>query len=206
MSYDRLHADASDPPPSIVRSQPTLPDWLARRVLRPGEQVTWVRGPLRNPAWEAFATHPALALVALAAGAAACWALRLLVGSWADVPPPVILGAAGLVVASVLVLGISAAYFTRLVVTDGRVLILQGYEVCRSWGLDDLPPSLIQYGRRGLEDDNRRAVDLEGLQTLLGSASGRFAESKSILALGKQLDRIIARDNDRPRPGPNPAG
>jgi hypothetical protein len=202
MSYDRLH---TDPPPQIAHPQPTLPDWLARRVLRPGEQVTWVRGPRNNPGWEAFATHPALALVALAAGAAACWAVRLLAGSWADVPPPVVLGAAGLVVASILVLGISAAYFTRLVVTDRRLVILQGYEVCRSWGLDALPPSLIRYGRRGVEDDSR-AVDLEGLQTLLGNASGRFAESKSIMAFGKQLDRIIARDNNRPRPGPDPAG
>jgi len=40
--------------------------------------------------------------------------------------------------------GIANGYFTRLVVTNYRLLILQGYEVCRSWSIHHLPRSLIR--------------------------------------------------------------
>jgi hypothetical protein len=205
MPDDRSYTDPLEAPsPQVTRPHPALPDWLARRLLRAGEEITWVRGPRRNPWWEQFATHPALFLVALALGAAGCLAGRLAAGSWADVMPVAFLVAFVLVLASILVLGISAAYFTRLVVTNHRVVILQGYELCRGWNVEDLPPSLIRYGRGGERES--RAVDLEGLQAMLGGSSSQFAEAKSILAFGKQLDRIKACENGRPWPGPDSAG
>ena len=59
----------------------------------------------------------------------------------------------------------------------------------------------VRYRRRadGVED---RAVDLDTLKSLFGPASDKFAESKTILAFGKHLDKIKARDRDRPRWGP----
>jgi hypothetical protein len=191
MSDDPTHIDRFELPPVAKRHSP-LPHWLARRLLRPGEAVTWMRGPRSNPRWECLITHPALFLIALAFGAACCWAARLIAGSWSDVPPPLILAAAGIVLGSIVVLGISAGYFTRLVVTNFRVVILQGYEVCRSWGLDRLPPSLLRHVRRdGAED--RWTVDLDTLQTMLGGASDHFTDAKTILEFGKQLDRITNR-------------
>ena len=47
-----------------------------------------------------------------------------------------------------MVLGLCCGYFTRLVATNHRLVILQGYEMCRTWGMDDLPPSLIRHDRR----------------------------------------------------------
>jgi hypothetical protein len=193
MSRAPTQTDRFDaPPPPVAQSHPPLPDWLARRLLRPGEEVTWVRGPRSNPWCECLLTHPALFLIALAFGAACCWAARLVAGSWSDVPPPLVLAVAGIVLASVIVLGISAGYFTRLVVTNQRIAILQGYEVCRSWGLDRLPPSLVRYVRRDGAGD-RWAVDLDSLQTMLGGASDHFVDAKTILEFGKQLDRITTK-------------
>jgi hypothetical protein len=198
MSDDRFETDLFNaPPPPISGPHPALPDWLASRVLRAGEEVTWVRGPRLNPWWECYITHPALFLVALAFGAACCWAGRLSVESWSQIPPPLVLAAGGIVLASILVLGISAGYFTRLVVTNLRVVILQGYEVCRSWGLDQLPRSLLRYSKRPGEKE-KRAVDLDALRTTLGGSSNQFTDSKTILAFGKQLDRIKALENGRP--------
>jgi hypothetical protein len=199
MSDEHLQPDVYNaPPPEVFQRRPALPDWLAQRQLHAGEVVTWVRGPRRNPGWERYATHPALFFIALAFGAAGCWAARLAVESWSKVPPPVFLTAAGLVLGAVLVLGISAGYFTRLVVTNCRVVILQGYELCRSWGLDELPPSLVRYGRRVNDEEASRTVDLDALRTLLGGTSDRFADAKTILAFGKQLERIKIRENGRP--------
>jgi hypothetical protein len=184
-------------PPDIALPVPRLPAWLARRLLRPGEHVLWVRGPRRNPWAERWLTHPALFLLALALGTACLVAGRLLVRSWSDLPVLPGLAAAGLVLGSVFVLAISNAYFTRLVVTNYRLLIVQGYEVCHSWGLDDLPRSLVRYDMR--EGRKReRSVDLTALQTLLGEPSGHFAEAKTILALGKHLGQIKAREDGRP--------
>jgi hypothetical protein len=185
------------PPPKTFCLYPELPAWLARRLLRADEQITWVRGPWWNPWWERYVTHPALFLLALALGAACLWAGRLSAQSWSKMPPLPAVAAAAIVLGAIFVIGISAGYFTRLVVTNCRVVILQGYEVYRSWSLDDLPLSLIRYARRRGEEASR-TVDLDALQTLLGSASEQFAGSKTILSFGKQLDRIKAREDGRP--------
>jgi hypothetical protein len=166
-------------------------------LLRAGEQVAWVRGPGLNPPWERYVTHPALFLFALALGAV-CAAAGWLSAGWQPGALPLsLLAAGGLVVGSIIVLGLSAGYFTRLVVTNLRVVILQGYEVCRSWGIDRLPRSLIRYGPRRGEEEGR-AVDLDALQALLGGESDQFTGAKAVQAFGKQLDRIISRERGRP--------
>jgi hypothetical protein len=192
---DRFRTDAFDAqPPDLSRQFPPLPAWLARRLLRTGERITWVVGPWFNPTWERFVTHPALFLLALALGAACLWAGWPGAGTGSDVPLLPALAAGGIVLGSIFVLGISSGYFTRLVVTNYRLVILQGYEVCRSWGLDDLPRSLVRYGRRegGV---GSRTVDLDALKTMLGGPSDKFAEAKTILAFGKHLGRIKGRED-----------
>src|SRR5262249_11857818 len=152
-----------------------------------------VYGPKWNPPWERYVTHPALLLVALAAGAACLAVGWRLAGTQTELLALAAVTAAGIVLGSIFVLGLASGYFTRLVVTNVRLLILQGYEVVRSWGLDDLPLSLIRYRMRA-GGAGGRAVDLDALTTMLGGASDKFAEAKSILALGKQLEQIKARD------------
>jgi hypothetical protein len=184
--------------PDISRPFLPLPLWVARRLLRSDETITWVVGPRFNPAWERYVTHPALFLVALAIGVVLVAVGRLCSESWTVMPPLAIvavMAGPALVLGSVFVLGISAAYFTRLVVTNHRLVIIQGYEVCRSWGLNELPPSLVRYGPRRT-GDRERHVDLDALQTMLGNVSDRFADSKTIIAFGKHLDQIKS-DKDR---------
>ena len=184
------------PPPDVVLPAPRLPGWLTRRFLRPDEHVVWVRGPRWTPRSERWLTHPGLFLLALGLGAACLAAGRLRAGSWSELPVLPGLAAVGLVLGSVFVLALSCAYFTRLVVTNHRLLIVQGYEVCRHWGLDDLPRALVRYDRReGRKRD--RSVDLTALQTLLGDGSGQFADAKTILTLGKHLGQIKAREDGR---------
>jgi hypothetical protein len=101
------------------------------------------------------------------------------------------------VVGSIFVLGISSGYFTRLIVTDRRLLIVQGYEVRRRWSIDDLPLSLIRYRRLGGQESTR-TVDIDALNTMLGGVPGQVADSKTILALGKRLANIKAQD-EQPR-------
>jgi hypothetical protein len=203
---DSFQTDPSETPPSkIVLPQPALPTWLARRLLRPDEEITWVRGPRWNPEWERYVTHPLLFLQALALGAACIGIGRLSVESWSELPPGTVLAALGIALGSILVLGVCAAYFTRLVVTNFRVVILQGQEVCRCWSLDDLPRSLIRYGKRKGEESSR-TVDLDALQTMLGGSSGQFVEAKTILKFGKQLDRFKALERDRPDSDPTRPG
>ena len=187
---DRSETDAFDRDwPDIVKPSPPLPRWLACRLLQADEEITWVRGPSFQPFWERYLTHPALFLVALASGAGSVGASRLVTGTWDELA---MLAAGVVVMTSVFVLGVLNGYFTRLVVTNFRLLIVQGYEVCRSWDIDDLPRSLIHFGP--LEDDQeRRTVGTNVLKTMLGASSDQFASSKTILAFGKQLDRIKAR-------------
>ena len=105
--------------------------------------------------------------------------------------------AAGGAFAAIVILGLASGYFTRLVATNQRLVIVQGRELCRSWTLDDLPPSMIR--RRMTGDGQRdRTIDLDAVKTLLGGASDGFADAKSILAFGKQLGQIKARDDGRP--------
>src|SRR5438093_253744 len=65
--YDRDRDGYDRPRPANVGSAP-LPDWLQRRLLREGEEVTSVRGPRWSPSWERYVTHPVLFLGGLAAG------------------------------------------------------------------------------------------------------------------------------------------
>jgi hypothetical protein len=185
---------------TVRRRCTALPAWLARRLLRADEMVTWVRGPRANPWWERYATHPALFLLALTAGAGCVGIAWLIGGSWSQMPLALVLAGIGIVLGSVYVLAIANTYFTRLVVTNLRLVILQGYEVCRGWSIDALPRSLIRYGRRGAESP---AVDLDALQAALGAAdrdvrpTDQFAAAKTIRALGKHLDSIKARERDQ---------
>jgi hypothetical protein len=192
---DRHPNDTFAPPADVAGQCPPLPPWLADRLLKGDEQVTWVVGPRFNPDWERFVTHPLLFLGALAV-AAACVTTGGMAGGTEGAVMAGLVGAA-VVLASIFVLGFASGYFTRLVVTDARLFITQGYEVVRIWRLDDLPYSLVRYRRRadGAED---RAIDLDTLKSMFGSASDKFAESKTILAFGKQLDQITSRENRRP--------
>jgi hypothetical protein len=192
--FDATPADLTLP--DISLPPPVLPSWLERRFPM-HEQITWVRGPRSNPSWERYVTHPVLFVVALALAAVCLGAGWLIGGSWSAMPVLVAVAAGVIVVGSIFVLAIFAGYFTRLVVTNLRVVILQGYEVCRSWKIDDLPRSLIHYRLRP-DGERRRAVDLGALQTMLGDSSGQFADSKTIQAFGRHLDQIKARDKGRP--------
>lgn len=169
-----------------------LPRFLARRLLREDEQVTWVRGPRLNPWWERFVTHIGLFVLALMLGALFLGIGRLIGGSWSAVPAALGVATFIIIIGSVYVLAIANAYFTRLVVTNFRLMILQGHEVCRSWSIDDLPPSLIHHDPRAFGWKSR-IVNVDALQTMLGGASEHFADPKTIRALGKHLDQIKGR-------------
>jgi hypothetical protein len=190
---DTLIVPAANP----FRRAPVLPVWLQARLLRGGEQLTAVYGPGFNPQWERYVTHPALFLVALVL--AALWVGEgwLLAGSRPDLLPWMVLAAGIIVLGSIFVLGIAAGYFTRVVVTNCRLVILQGYEVCRVWRIEDLPYSLIHYSRPqggGVV----RSIDLDTLSTMLGGASDKVVEAKTILAFSKHLEHIKAREKGRP--------
>jgi hypothetical protein len=194
---DRYHTDPFDDSPGLRKEHPPLPGWLAARVLRPDERCAWVYGPRFNPSWERFVTHPSLLVSALALGGICLLMGRLRAGSWVELPVVSGLAAGAVVLGSILVLAFFSGYFTRLVVTNFRLVILQGYEVCRTWRIDQLPRSLVRYGMRGIEDEEP-SIDLDSLKTMLGSTSDRFAESKTILAFGKQLEQIRTRKGQRP--------
>lgn len=193
MPDDRIQIGRFDRPGiDIAYPFARVPAWLARRFLRRDETIRWVRGPRFCPWWERYATHAGLFLVALLLGGLALAIGRLSAESWSAMSPVFGLFAVLIPLASVYVLAIANAYFTRLVVTDLRLLILQGYAVCRSWSIDDLPPALIRYGRQGGKD---RIIDLGALSTMLGGSSEHFVEAKTIRALGRHLDQIKAREN-----------
>jgi hypothetical protein len=194
---DRFQSEPFDARlPDVSVHYPPLPPWLGRRLLRDGEKVAWVYGPWSSPSWERYVTHPALFLVALAL-AVGCFGVGWLVyGSWCEELALLALPAGGIMFGSIFVLGIASGYFTRLVVTNLRLLIVQGQEVCRGWAMNELPYSLLRY--RNLADGARMpTVDLDALKSMLGGASDRVADSKTILSFGKQLDQIRAREQDR---------
>jgi hypothetical protein len=194
---DRFQTDVPAPQlPDIAESYPALPGWLADRVLRPDEKVTWVRGPQFNPSWERYVTNPVLFLLALALGAACVGVTRLIIGEWSEMMAVPILITNGLLLGSIFVLGIFSGYFTRLVVTNFRLVIVQGREVCRSWSINDLPYHLVRYGIPGARGESP-SIDLDAVKTMLGGSSDKFTGAKAILSFGKQLDRIKARENDR---------
>ncbi len=192
---DRYPNDTFARPADVAGQCPPLPPWLADRLLKGDEQVTWVVGPRINPDWERYVAHPLLFVAALAIGIACATVGGLARGTEGAVVGGLIGWA--VVLASIFVLGFASGYFTRLVVTDARLFITQGYEVVRIWGLDDLPYTLVRYRRRA-DGAESRAVDLDTLKSMFGSASDKFAESKTILAFGKQMDQITSRENRRP--------
>jgi hypothetical protein len=189
---DEFDADDSDCP----RGFPPLPSWLASRFLQPDEEVTWVCGPRFNPSWERYVTNPLLFVFALALAVAGWWACWRLLGQEPEVAIPLALASGAIVLGSIFVLGIFSGYFTRLVVTNSRLLILQGYEMCRSWGINELPRSMLRYRMSGGGVESP-ALDLDAIKNMLGSASDKFAESKTIMAFSKRLDQIKTRDKDR---------
>jgi hypothetical protein len=195
---DRYRPDEYDDRPAVEpETVAPLPSWLANRLLRDDEKVVWVCGPRHNPGIERVITHPALFLAALVLAASVVGLGVLAVSKLSEFPPLLGIAAIAIVFGSIFVLALSCAYFTRLVVTDRRLLILQGYETVRSWGIDDLPRSLIRYGRMG-ERGALPTVDLDAVKTMFGASSGHFAESKDILKFGKQLERIKAREDEPP--------
>jgi hypothetical protein len=177
--------------PDFLEQFQALPGWLAERLLREDESVDWVRGPWFNPSWERYVTHPALLLIPLTFGA-----MGVIVGKRIDeeATGAFILAAIGIFVLTIIVLGIANGYFTRLVVTNRRLVILQGYEMCRSWDIDRLPRSLLRYRRYG--DDSSRSIDLDAVKTMLGGSSEKFTDARTILSFGKQLDSITKRDKN----------
>ncbi len=192
----RFDAPVPDFTSNLTWQKQRLPSWLARRLLRPDEYLTWVRGPRFNPWWERAVTHPGLFVLALLLAAGCVAVGRLSVESWARMPLLPALVAIGLVVGSIYVLAIANAYFTRLVVTNFRLVVMQGYEICRVWSIDALPPSLVRY-RVSRSGERSRTVDLEALQTMLGSSSDQFTDQKTIRALSKQLDRMNPPEEKR---------
>jgi hypothetical protein len=184
------------PMPDIAGQFPPLPSWLAARHLGPFEKVTWVAGPRFNPSWERYVTHPTLFLGALAIGAVCMAAGWLFAGLWEGILVLAVLIAVGLVFGSIIVLGLFCGHFTRLVATTDRLMILQGYELCRTWAIDDLPRSMIR--RHGMgHGDESRTLDLDAMKTMLGGSSDAFVEAKTILNFGKQLGQIKSRENER---------
>ncbi len=189
-------------PLDVTLRYPSLPRWLERRLLYRDEYVTWVRGPASSPSLERYLTHPALALFPLAFGGL-CWLGVYLLGKEA----PYFFSVMGsiwllLFLPLLFVVGISCGHFTRLVVTNFRLIIVQGHEVCRSWDVEELPPELTHYSRHGRR--GKRSIDLSAVQDMLGNSSQQFTPAKAILEFGKQLDRIKIRpertDADESRP------
>jgi hypothetical protein len=183
--------------PDVSLHFPPLPKWLAGRLLRPGEKIVWVYGPWAHPSWERYITHPSLFPVALVLGGlcVAVGSLLAQIGTLESIAPALSGFLAGsIVLGSIFALGISSGYFTRLVVTNFRLVILQGYEVCRGWSIENLPQSLVRYcmPRGGVREPS---IDLDTLRILLGGPTDKVADSKSILSFGKQLDNIKPREN-----------
>jgi hypothetical protein len=183
--------------PDISLRHPPLPLWLAQRVLHRDERIVWVYGPWHSPNWESVVTHPLLFLAALGTGAVCVLIAVPLNRVWPESMIVAGMVAVALFLAAVFVLGIFSGYFTRLVVTNYRIVILQGREVCRSWRIDQLPRSLVRYAPREGESASR-TIDLDALQIMLGGTSDKVADSKTILSFGKHLDHIRAQEDQRP--------
>ncbi len=174
--------------PNFVEPSQMLPGWLADRLLRPDEKVEWVRGPRLTPSWERYITHPGLFFAAAGLGASCVGAASWLAEGQKEIVASTVVSAGAIVLFSIFVLAYSCGYFTRLVATNARLLIVQGYELCRTWDMNDLPPSLIRHRMGG--GGSMPSIDLNAVQTLLGGSSTHFTGAKDILSFAKQLDRI----------------
>jgi hypothetical protein len=201
---DRFHDQRPEPteqaetptgtPTAAAAAKQGLPAWLARRVLMPGETVALVRGPKTSPL-EPYLTHPALFLAALVPASISLAVGRALVNSWKELPPFAGVIAILLVFGTIIFLASMAGYFTRLVITDRRLIVLQGREVYRSRNIKDLPPFLLRRHRG--EDGLERAptIDLNAVNTLLGGTGDGYVDAETILTLSKKLDKM--READR---------
>jgi hypothetical protein len=178
-----------EPAADISLRTSALPSWLARRLLRANEEITWVTGPSYSPSWERKVTHPALFVDAMILGGVSVAAGYLL-----GALPIGVFAAAGLLLGSIFVLGIANGHFTRVVVTNQRLVVMQGCEVVRAWTMEKLPQSLVRFTRRD-DGQESRTVDLDALKTMLGPASDKFAEAKTIMSFAKKLDQIKLREN-----------
>ncbi len=176
------------PKPHLVEPSQMLPGWLADRLLQPDENVEWVRGPRFTPSWERYLTHPGLFFAAAGLGASGVGAAVSLAKGQNEIIASTFVFAGAIVLFSIFVLAISCGYFTRLVATNARLLIVQGYELCRNWDMNDLPPTLIRHRLGG--GVSMPSIDLNAVQTLLGGSSTQFTGAKDILSFAKQLDRI----------------
>jgi hypothetical protein len=202
--YDPRHSDRYDyEAPGVAHDPPpTLPQWLAKRLLLPDETITWVVGPRFQPSWERGVTNPLLFVICLAIGGLWIGTGFLIPGAPNELKVSLAVAAGFLVLGSIFVLGIFSGYFTRLVVTTQRLLLVQGREVYRRYAIDDLPYSMIRYRIHG-DHTSGSSIDLDAVKSMLGGSSDQFAEAKSILAFSKQLDRLRDRNKGRPEP-PNP--
>jgi hypothetical protein len=182
---------------------PPLPSWIAQRRLDEGEEVAWVHGPASHLGVERFITHIGLFFVALVLAAGLVAVGWLAAGRLANISLGVGLGAIGIVLGSVFVLALANGHFTRLVVTNRRLMIMQGYDVVRSWRIDRLPRSLIRFAPRSSnrDVDAGSTVDLDALKSILGGNKDQSATSRGIMALGKQVDRIRSRERDDDQAG-----
>jgi hypothetical protein len=196
-TFSRFQSEPpSLPTREIVGTCSPFPAWLARRLLGPDEKVTWVRGPKRNPSWERYITHPGLLLVPVAVAAIVALVGGLTAGAKAGELLCPFFGICFVAALPMLfVVGIACGYFTRLVVTNQRVVVLQGYEICDTWDVARLPRSLVRQEQR----DGQPAVssvDLNALNTILGGSSTQFVEAKTILDFAKTLKRLSLEEND----------
>jgi hypothetical protein len=195
-TFSRFQSEPpSLPTREIVGTCSPFPAWLARRLLGPDEKVTWVRGPKHNPSWERYITHPGLFLIPVAVAAV----VVLAIGQTFGASGALVWAFLGICVVAALpflfVVGIACGYFTRLVVTNMRVVVLQGYEICDTWDVARLPRSLLRQEQR----DGQPAVssvDLNALNTILGGSSTQFVEAKTILDFAKKLKRLSLEEND----------
>ena len=166
------------------------------KLLRRDEQIVWVAGPRFNPSWEKYVTHPLLFVAALGLGALGVGLGWLLNGAAPALLPIGAVAAFVLFFGSIIVLGLANGYFTRLVATNFRLLMLQGYEVYRRWNIDDLPRSLVRY-RRMAGGESARPSTWTPCRPCSAARRDQFVDAKSILAFSKQLGGIKRREDER---------
>src|SRR5262249_42853855 len=87
-------------------------------------------------------------------------------------------------VGGLILVGIAAGYFTRLVITNQRVMIVQGYEIRKTWRLGDLPRSLVGV-KRSDGGELKRTVGMETVTTVVGGGSRQFRGGQDDLGAGQ---------------------
>lgn len=170
-----------------------LPSWLGKKFLEQHERLTWVRGPRWNSPVEWLMTHPLLFVLAVIVSLLMVGAAAVLAGDLRHVSPLIGMMVFVMPLGSIVVLGISNAYFTRLVITDRKVFISQGHEICRVWKMDQLPPSMVRHTQTETGEEVQ-SVDLERIKDMLGGGDDGYVDAKTIKKFGKQLDQFRELD------------